>query len=146
MPSPKLGVEQFVSAEPATVFAHISDLTTHGAWAANDLSIEAADDSELAVGKRYRSHAKVGNLEFDAELIVTEFDVPNAFGFSGNDRTGGFAHRFVVKPAENGAVVSREITFDLTLKQYLFYLLTYYPVRLPAARKALARLKEQLEK
>ena len=144
MPSPTLSVTQHVAVSQEAAFDYVADLTKHGEWAANDLSIVQTKGDGPAVGAVYASSADVGNLHFDAQLTVTEFNRPNTFAFTGSDKTGGFSHRFTFALANGGTNVTRTITFDLNVRQYLFYLVTYLPVRLPAARKAMDLLKARL--
>ena len=103
-------------------------------------------DDAPQVGSRYRSSADVGNLHFDADLTVTAYDPPHAFGFRGTDKTGSFSHLFTLLPNNGSVKVTRTYKFDLTFGQYIMYLLLFFPVRRPAANKALLRLKSQLEK
>lgn len=146
MPTPSFAVSTEIRAAPETVFAYVSDLSKHGAWAANDLRVEPRDNTPLSVGKKYKSTATVGGRDFHAALQITAYDPPRVFAFSGSDETGTFSHRFMFDPVENRTRVTRTVSFDLSLPQYAFYLLALNRVRLPAAHKALGRLKERLEK
>ncbi len=83
---------------------------------------------------------------FHADLLVTEFSAPTVFAFSGSDETGTFSHRFTFEKIENRTRVTRTVNFDLSLGQYIFYLMMLNRVRLPVAKKALEKLKERLEK
>jgi uncharacterized protein YndB with AHSA1/START domain len=141
MPSPSFSVSTDVHAVPATVFAYVSDLTKHPEWAANDLDIKAADNAPLGVSKRYASYANVRGREFHASLQVTAYDPPTHFAFSGKDETGNFAHDFQFEKITDGTRVTRTVRFNLSLSQYLFYLIALNSVRLPAARAALDKLK-----
>jgi uncharacterized protein YndB with AHSA1/START domain len=145
MPSPSFAVSTEIRAAPRAVFAYVSDLSKHGEWGANELQIQAVDDAPLGVGKTYRSYAQARGREFHADLVITEYDPPNVFAFSGTDETGKFSHRFTFEKIENRTRVTRNVKFDLSLGQYVFYLIALNSVRLPAARGALERLKERLE-
>ena len=127
------------------MFAYVSDLSQHGEWAGNELRVEPLDHSSIAVGKKYRSYANVRGREFHADLMVTESNAPNTFAFSGRDETGKFLHRFALTKIAEGTRVTRTVQFDLSLPQYIFYVLTLRSVRLPAAHKALENLKSQVE-
>lgn len=145
MPSPSFTVSIEIRAQPDTVFAYISNLSKHGEWAANELRVQAVDDSPSGVGKKYRSEANARGSEFHAELIITEFSAPNIFAFSGSDETGKFSHRFALEKIAQGTRVTRTANFDLSLSQYIFYLIAFNSVRMPAARRALERLRENVE-
>lgn len=146
VPIPTFTVSTEIRAAPETVFAYVADLSTHGEWAGNALRVEPLDNSSIAVGKKYRSYAKAREREFHADLVVTEIFAPNLLAFSGRDETGKFSHRFTFEKIAEGTRVTRMVQFDLSLVQYMFYLVTLHRVRLPAARMALAKLKQQLEK
>lgn len=142
MPSPTFAVSTEITAAPSAVFAYVADLAKHGEWAANELRVEPADGAPVSVGKKYRSHATARGREFHADLIVTENAAPTAFAFSGADETGKFSHRFTFEKIGQGTRVTRTVTFELSLSQYLFYLIALNSVRLPAARAALNKLQE----
>ena len=146
VPAPTFTVSATIRAAPETVFAYVADLSTHGEWAGNALRVEPLDDAPVGVGKKYRSSATARGREFHAVLTVTEYSAPNVFGFSGSDETGKFSHRFTFEKIADGTRVTRTVSFDLSLAQYAFYLVTLHRVRLPAARTALEKLKQQLEK
>lgn len=143
MPSPTFSVSTEIHAPPDAVFAYVSDLTKHGEWAANDLRVQALDNAPVGVGKKYSSLATVRGREFRADLLVTQYNAPNVFAFSGKDETGKFTHRFTFEKIANGTRVTRTVSFDLSFPQYLFYLVALNRVRLPAARQALRRLQEK---
>jgi uncharacterized protein YndB with AHSA1/START domain len=145
MPSPSFSVSTEIRAEPDMVFAYVSDLSKHGEWAGNELRVEPVDDAPIGVGKRYRSYAQARGREFHAELQVTEYAPPGAFAFVGADETGRFKHRFTFEKVGDRTRVSRTVDFELSLAQYMFYLIALNRVRLPAAQVALSRLKEQIE-
>lgn len=142
MPQPNITVEQFITAPPDVVFGYVADLTRHSRWAADKLAIEPLD----ATGTAFRSHAVVKSLTFDATLTVTGHQPNRAFSFKGEDKTGAFEHHFTLQPQDGGTLVTRHVMFDLTLRQFLIYCVLLYPVRLPAARKALTQLKHVCER
>lgn len=145
MPTPSFSVSIEIRAEPDAVFAYVSDLSKHGEWAGNELRVEPIDNSPIAVGKKYRSDANARGREFHAELVVTDFSAPNVFAFSGRDETGNFSHRFTVEKIAEGTRVTRTVHFDLSLGQYIFYLVTLRSVRLPAAHAALENLQARFK-
>jgi uncharacterized protein YndB with AHSA1/START domain len=146
MPNAALSAKVFINAEPETVFVYVADLTKHGEWSANPLKVEAIANDPIAIGKQYRSSATVGSLTFAADLRVTEYDPPARFGFEGQDSTGKFLHRFTFTPLTNGTQVTRHIDFTLSFRQWLRFWILYFPVRRPAAIKALQLLKEKLNR
>ncbi|MFN8414119.1 MAG: SRPBCC family protein [Anaerolineales bacterium] len=145
MPNTSFQIQTHIHATPEIIFPYIADLTKHSEWSANPIHIEALTEPVPAVGNRYRSSAEVNGLRFHAELEVTEYQAPTVFAFSGIDETGRFEHRFTLRLSGAGTLVTRQVLFNLTVKQWLRYLLLLYPVRLPAARKALGLLKKHIE-
>lgn len=134
-----------IDAPIEKVFAYVSDLTTHGEWAANPLKIETISSGAVRIGSRYRSTANSRGATFTAELVVTELQPPHRFAFSGQDGTGRFEHRFNLFSQDGGTRVERTVTMQLTTRQWLMFQVLLYTVRLPAARKALRSLKARLE-
>ena len=125
----------------------ISDLPRHREWTGSPLSIMPAESNQpVAVGQRYRSPADVGNLHFAGELIITKLDPPHLFAFRGRDSTGEFHHTFTITPTSEHSTVQRQVDSTLTFTRWLIFYVLYFPVRRPAARKALAQLKPQLER
>lgn len=145
MPPASFHVSINIQAPPATVFAYLSDLTKHGEWSANPVQIQSLTPGPVAIGSRYHSHAELNNLQFETDLEVTSYQSPTQFGFKGEDSTGKFQHLFTLTPSPTGTHLERAVSFSLTLRQWLLFLLILYPIRLPAARKALLSLKTHLE-
>lgn len=138
-------VQTIIKAAPEAIFPLLADLTRHGEWSANPVQIEAVTKGTPQVGSVYRSAAQVNNLHFSAELTVNEYQPPLSFAFTGKDETGIFKHQFRLSPEPNGTRVERRVSFELSFRQWLMYCLLLFPVRLPAAQKALRRLKEYVE-
>jgi uncharacterized protein YndB with AHSA1/START domain len=145
MPHASFRVRTTIHAAPDLIFATLADLPGHSRWAANPLRIEPISPGPVAVGQRYRSTAQVSGITFTAELQVTTYQPPHVFAFTGEDSTGHFAHQFTLQPIAQGAQLQRHIRFALTFRQWLLFLVLFYPVRLPAANKALALLKQHIE-
>lgn len=145
MPTANFSVSIEINASPEVVFSCVADLARHGEWSANPLRIEALSSGPLAVGSRYRSTAEFGGREIHAEFQVTEYEPPRRFGFAGKDTTGKYEHLFTLQPQSGGTLLKRTVRFDLTPGQWLMFQIILYPIRLPAARKALKLLKARLE-
>ena len=145
MPNASLHIGVHINARPEQVFAYVSDLTKHGEWSAHPLSIRALTSGSIRVGSEYRSQAVANGIEFNAKLHVTEYEPPLRFSFVGEDSTGRFEHRFTLQQQNGGTRVERSIRFDLTFRQWLIFLVLFFPVRLPAARKALNQLKTKMQ-
>lgn len=138
-------VSIMIQATPENVFAYIADLTRHPEWASDPVQIVAITEKPVRVGSRYRSEAQSHGITFKAELVVTKYDPPVCFGFSGVDATGKFSHEFKLIPQKGATLLKRKINFDATLLQWLTFLVVLYPVRIPSAKRTLQLLKQRLE-
>src|SRR4051812_3022202 len=145
MPKASFRVRTTINADLEVIFESIADLTRHSQWAANQIQIEPVSPGPTAIGSRYRSTAQVNRISFTADLHVTKYLPFQEFAFAGEDQTGHFEHQFTLRPNDQGIQVERLVSFTLTLKQWLLFLVLLYPVRLPAVKKALDRLKRRLE-
>ena len=147
MPTASMQFVTMINAPQTAVFTAVADLTQHPNWAVNTLTITPlGGTSEVAVGQQYASHAEVGSLTFDATLTVTVHMSPTRFGFKGEDSTGQYEQIFELTAVNQATKLSRTFQFDLSAKQWLMFHLLYWPVRRPAALKALAQLKARLER
>ncbi len=145
MPTATFGASIDINVGPEAVFAYVADMSKHGEWAANPLQIEAVSSDPCAVGSWYRSNAEFNGVHIHAKFQVTEYQPPSRFGFAGEDSTGKFEHLFTFQARNGGTRLERRVRFNLTVAQWLMFLALLYPVRIPAARKALRLLKDRLE-
>ena len=145
MPHASFKVNVVVQALPEQVFEYVSDLTRHGEWSADHVTITALSNASIGVGSRYRSVVISHGGRFTADLSVSEYDPPSHFGFAGEDATGKFSHIFTFQPNQTGTLVTREIQLNVTVLQWLIFFVLLYPVRISAARRALQLLKERIE-
>ena len=144
---PTFTVSIDILADSPRVFAAVSDLTTHGQWSANPLAISAVDPGRVRIGSRFYSSAMVRGIPFQADLIITEYDPPRVFAFSGADSTAKFTHHFSIQPGVGGIThVARTVTLQTTFIQYLLFLARFRIIMLPSNREALDQLKAMIEK
>ena len=138
-------VSVVINSNLERVFAHVSDLSRHAEWSSDSLQILPLSTGPIEVGSRYKStaHSRAGT--FAAELVVTDYDPPSRFGFSGEDATGKFRHNFKFVSDRNTTLVTREVQLDLSFLQWLVFFILFYPVRISAAKRALKSLKRLLE-
>lgn len=121
-------------APPGTLWPLVSDLTRHGEWSADPLTVTVAGDG-------YESVARSKGKEFRARLDVLESAPPRRFAFRAVDATGTYEHVFTLEPDGAGTRVTREITAtDLSLAQKVLFYAVLPIVKKPNARKALERL------
>ena len=146
MPHASLFVSTVINAPIERVFAQVSDLTRHGEWASDSLRILPLTTGSIRVGSRYRSTAQSRAGTFAAELEVTDYDPPSRFGFSGEDATGRFRHKFTFSSEGGITTVTRDVQLELSFLQWLVFYVLSYPVRISAAKGALQSLKKLLER
>ncbi len=145
MPRASFCTRVLIQAPQENVFAYIADLARHGEWASDAVEIETIEATPRVIGNRYRSTAQSHGVTFHSNLLVTEYDPPARFAFVGEDSTGRVEHLFTIRPDGEHTRVERQMQFDVSFLQWLAYLVLVYPVRIPSARRTLARLKARLE-
>lgn len=122
-------------ATAETLWPLVSDLTRHGEWSADPLTVTATGDGT------YESVAKSKGKEFRATLEVLESVEPSRFAFRATDATGTYEHRITLAPDGGGTTVTREIeATDLSLAQKALFYAVLPIVKKPNARKALENL------
>ncbi|HVF19141.1 MAG TPA: SRPBCC family protein [Mycobacteriales bacterium] len=121
-------------APPAAVWPLVADLSRHGEWAADPLTVTQAGDG-------YESVATSKGKEFRARLTVLESAEPRRFAFRATDATGTYEHVFTLEPDGAGTRITRVVTATaLTPGQRALYYVALATVRKPSARTALERL------
>lgn len=122
------------AAPPAAVWPLVADLTRHGEWSADPLTVTPAGDG-------YESVATSKGKEFRARLTVLESAEPRRFAFRAVDGTGTYEHVLTLVPDGDGTVVTRVVTATrLSLGQRALYYVALATVRKPNAQQALDRL------
>lgn len=137
-----------IRAQPAAVFAYISDLTRHPEWSGGRLKIDARSPGPVAVGAQYVSHGDVpGQKDRPNQLRVTEYQPSSRFAFIAQDPSfGDVLHEFRCTPQDGGTLMERTVTLTLTpLIAFAFRTLIRPLVGKPSMDKALAALKTKLE-
>jgi len=132
---PKYIVRTKVAATPDAVWPLVSDLSRHGEWSADPLTVTATGDGT------YESVARSKGKEFRAALTMLESVPERRFAFRAVDATGTYEHVFTL--AHDGAetTVTREITATgLTPAQRALFYAVLLPVKKPSARRSLDRL------
>ena len=131
---PKFSATVRAGAPPAAVWPLVADLTRHGEWAADPLTVIEAGDG-------YESVATSKGKEFRATLTVLESVPPRRFAFRATDATGTYEHVFTLEPDGAGTRITRDVIgTGLTIGQTAFFYAVLPIVRKPSARKALDRL------
>jgi len=132
---PKYIVRERTEAAAGAVWPLVSDLTRHGEWSADPLTVTAVGDRE------YESVARSKGKEFRAKLTVLSAQEPSRFAFRATDATGTYDHVITLEPDGTGTTITREITAaSLSLPQKALFYAVLPVVKKPNARKALAKL------
>lgn len=122
-------------ASAEAVWPLVSDLTRHGEWSADPLTVTATGPGE------YESVARSKGKEFRASLTVVESVPQQRFAFRATDATGTYEHVLTLTPDGDGTVVTREIdAVSLSLGQRVLFYAVLPIVKKPNARKALENL------
>lgn len=134
---PKYIAQRRTALPPETLWPYVSDLTRHGEWSADPLTV-----TPVGAGT-YESVATSKGREFRATLTVLESVEPSRFAFRATDPTGTYDHLFTLAPDGTGTTVTREVTASsLSLGQRALYYAALAAVRKPNANRALERLDE----
>ncbi|HEV2890360.1 MAG TPA: SRPBCC family protein [Frankiaceae bacterium] len=132
---PKYVARARTDAPAEAVWPLVSDLTRHGEWSADPLTVTPAGDGV------YESVARSKGKEFRARLEVLESVPPRRFAFRATDATGTYDHVLTLTPDGTGTVVTREIeAASLSVGQRLLFYAVLPIVKKPNARKALRNL------
>jgi len=131
---PSYAATALAVAPPDRVWPFVADLTRHGEWSADPLTV-------TATGETYESVARSKGKEFRATLAVTESVPTTRFAFKASDATGTYEHVFTLAPEGTGTRITRTIAATgLTPAQRLLFYVVLPIVKKPNARKALERL------
>lgn len=104
-----------VSATPAEVYAHLTNLAKLPELSPENVRCEFLDGAEsIEVGVRFRGYNKAGDYEWHADCVVTEANPGQSFAF---EVPPGFEHattwRYDLAATEDGTVVTE--SFDAPL-------------------------------
>ena len=131
---PKYIRQAYTTASAESVWPLVADLTRHGEWSADPLTVTPADGG-------YESVATSKGKEFKARLTVLESDEPRRFAFRAVDATGTYEHVITLTPDGGGTTITREITATaLSPAQRALFYVVLPIVKKPNAQKALDRL------
>jgi hypothetical protein len=132
---PKYITRTRTAATPGALWPLVSDLTRHGEWSADPVTVTATGEGT------YDSVARAKGKEFRAALTVLESVPERRFAFRAVDATGTYEHVFTLARAGAETVVTREITATgLTPAQRALFYAVLLPVKKPSARRSLDRL------
>jgi hypothetical protein len=132
---PKYIVRSRTEAPAEAVWPLVSDLTKHGDWSADPLTVTAEPDGTFS------SVATSKGKQFRATLTVTKAVEPETFAFRAVDATGTYDHVITLAPDGTGTEITREVdAAELSLGQKVLFYAVLGGVKKPNAQKALDSL------
>jgi hypothetical protein len=132
---PKYIVRERSEASAETLWPLVSDLTKHGDWSSDPLTVTAEPDGT------YTSVATSKGKEFRATLRVTESVEPSRFAFRATDATGTYDHVITLAPDGGGTQITREVdAAELSLGQKVLFYAVVGAIKKPSAQRSLAKL------
>ncbi|MDH4147572.1 MAG: SRPBCC family protein [Acidimicrobiia bacterium] len=92
-----------IAAPPATVYALVSDMARYGEWSPLNMGGKWLDGGTGKVGDWFEGHNRMGKMEYDAKVEVTEAEEGKEFGFWTMGRAADVAHwRYSMEPSGTG--------------------------------------------
>ena len=134
-----------INARKEDVFRYVADMTRHGEWSPEPLTVEALTEGLVGIGCEYRCVGQRRGKEITSERRITEFESPVLFAFSVKDSTGERVHEFTLRTQNGGTDVQHKVTGQFSLPRWIFYKIVGWPFReRPAINKAHEQLKAKL--
>ncbi len=135
-----------INAKREDVFRYVTDMTRHGEWSPEPITVESLTEGLVGIGCEYRCVGQRRGKEVTSERRITEFEFPALFAFSVKDSTGEQVHEFTLRTQNGGTHVQRKITSQLPLHGWIFNKIVGWPFRERLAiNKAHEQLKAKLE-
>ena len=135
-----------ISRRPEDVFAYLDDLSRHGEWQEQIVTVRVETEGPTRVGTRATETRKIGGREQTMTYEITQHDPPREFAFRGLDGPIRPIGRGTVEPVGDGSRSRVSIELELTGHGLGKLLL---PLARSQARKQIPkdqqRLKERLE-
>ena len=103
----------WIDCTPEAAFAYVADIATHPHWSVDDIRVVTRPAGQVTVGCRYRTigHSVVRGQDQEADLEVTRYEPPRAFGFRACSGPREFHHVFTFEPELGGTRLERAMTF-----------------------------------
>ena len=131
---PSYSASVLADVPPDRVWPLVADLTRHGEWSADPLTVTAVEGG-------FESVATSKGREFRARLTVVESVPPSRLVFRAADATGEYEHVVTLAHEGAGTRITRVVTATgLTPEQRALFYAVRPVVKAPNARKALERL------
>lgn len=136
-----------IERRPEEVFAYLDDLSRHGEWQGQIVSVQVETDGPTRVGTKVRETRRIGGREQAMTYEVTEHDPPRSFGFRVLDGPVRPVGHGTVEPVGDGS--RSRVTIELDMQGHGLGGKVLAPLATAQARKQVPkdqqRLKERLE-
>jgi uncharacterized membrane protein len=136
-----------ISRPPEEVFGYLDQLTRHGEWQDQIVSVQLQTEGPTRLGTRALETRKMGRREQKMTYEIVEHDPPRSFAFRGLDGPLRPVGGGRVEPLDGGA--RSRVTVELDLEPHGLLGRLLRPLALSQARKQVPkdqhRLKERLE-
>ena len=101
-----------IGRKPEDVFAYLSELSRHGEWQEDIVSVTSVTDGLTRVGSRVTEVRRAGGREVTGTYEITEWDAPRRFGFRGIDGPVRPVGRGTLEPVGEGTRLTLELDFE----------------------------------
>jgi uncharacterized protein YndB with AHSA1/START domain len=135
-----------IDRKPEDVFAYLDELSRHGEWQDDIVSIRVETDGPTKVGTRATEMRRIGGRVQAVSYEITRHDPPHSFAFRGIGGPIRPVAQGTITPIDDGSRTEFTLEFDLTGHGLGKLLL---PIARSQANKGIPiahqRLKERLE-
>jgi polyketide cyclase/dehydrase/lipid transport protein len=136
-----------IARRPEDVFAYIDELSRHGEWQEQIVSVRLDTDGPTSAGTKATEIRRIGGREQSMTYEITEHSPPRSFAFRGLDGPLRPVGKGTVEPLGDGS--SSRLTLDLDFESHGLAGKLLRPLATRQARKQIPkdqqRLKERLE-
>lgn len=92
-----------IEAPPAKVYTLVSDMARYGEWSALNMGGRWIDGGAGKVGDWFEGHNRMGKMEYDAKVEITEAEDGKEFGFWTMGKAANIVHwRYSLEASGSG--------------------------------------------
>lgn len=96
-----------IGAPPQTVYNLVSDMTRYGEWSPLSMGGSWVEGGTGKVGDWFNGHNRMGKMEYDAKVEITEATPNEEFGFWTGGKAANISHwRYSLKPSGSGITLT----------------------------------------
>ncbi len=96
-----------IGASPAKVYALVSDMARYGEWSPLSMGGKWLDSGTGKVGDWFEGHNRMGKMEYDAKVEITEADEGKDFGFWTMGQAANIVHwRYSMQASAAGTTLT----------------------------------------